>query len=311
MTKPSLTVIIPAYNCEKYINKLLCSLNNQIYKDFCILVVDDHSTDGTLNALKKYNNIINLKIIPLPENHGVSYARNIGIQYAETQYITFIDQDDWIDINTFYNGSQYFKNNIDIINYGLSYDYLDYLQTEKKYIYARNFIVTGEYALKIYGHTIQDEVKITPIVNNKIYNMKFIRDNNIYFNEETRYQEDDIFTFKALLSAKSVAFIAGSYYHYLQNPNSAIHQVSETSINHFVKSYSHLQEYLKSNRKFEQYKDEFYLKFKASLKGVIRRTVEYGQNPDIIRRLLASLYKQLSINFDIEEFLIYCDLHKL
>ncbi|MDE6667142.1 MAG: glycosyltransferase family 2 protein [Clostridia bacterium] len=312
MQTPYLTVIIPTYNSEKYIENLIQCLNNQTFQCFSILIVDDNSTDGTISLLKKYEtNDARLKVIALTENHGVSYCRNVGIEHVKTPYLTFIDHDDWIDLNTFEKCSQYFNKNVDVINYGLSYDYIDFLLTEKKYIYNNNFCLSGDYALKIYGHTIHDEVKITPIVNNKLYRSAFLKQHNILFNEATRYQEDDIFTFKALLFAKKVAFVSECYYHYFQNPESAIHQVSETSINHFVISYKSLLTHLKDLSLFEKYKNEFYLKFKASLIGVIRRTVTFGKDLKQNYQLLASLYRQLYENFDIGEFLFYCNLHKI
>lgn len=312
MEKYSLTVIIPAYNSQKYIGKLLQCLENQIYKNFCILIIDDFSQDDTVSLIGRYAaENPRIKLITLPENHGVSHSRNLGIKYAETPYLTFIDHDDWIDINAFSKCSAFFNQNIDVINYGLSYDYVDFLMTEKKYRYDKDFCLYDDYALKIYGHTVHDEIIITPIVNNKIYKTEFLKNNNIFFNENTRYQEDDIFTFKALLFSKSVAFASDCFYHYFQNPDSAIHQISETSINHFVVSYSVLQQYLKDLSVFEKYKNEFYLKFKSSLIGVIRRTVEFGKDLKQNYKLLASLYKQLYENFNIEEFLYYCNLNKI
>ena len=308
---PALTVIIPTYNSEKFITKLLQCLENQIFQDFNILIIDDHSNDKTVSIVNNFKSNKKIKLICLSENHGVSYCRNLGIINTDTPYLTFIDHDDWIDINTFDRCSQFLHQGVDVINYGLSYDYLDFLLTEKKYIYQKDFWVSGDYALKIYGHTFHDEVKITPIVNNKLYKTSLLKQYKIFFNENTRYQEDDIFTFKVLLIANKIAFVSGCFYHYFQNPDSAIHQVSEISIDHFIISYSSLQKYLKEISLFDKYKNEFYLKFKASLIGVIRRTVSYGKNIQNSCHLLASLYKQLYENFNIEEFLIYCNLNKI
>lgn len=306
---PTLTVIIPTHNSEKFIEKLLQCLDNQTYSDFCILVVDDCSIDNTVLLIKNYPmRKSKISLIELNDNHGVSYCRNIGIKNATTPYLTFIDHDDWIDLNTYENCRIFFSQSADIINYGLSYDYDDFMMTEKKYIYKKSFCLFGDYALKIYGHTIHDEIKITPIVNNKIYRTDFLQKNGIYFNEGIRYQEDDIFTFKTLISAGLVAFTADCYYHYFQNPESALHMVSDTSINHFVLSYSDLQKFLKEHGLFERYKNEFYLKFKSSLLGVIRRTVQFGKDISDSCSLLASLYRQLYENFNIAEFLHYCNI---
>ncbi len=309
MPEPVLTVIIPTYNSEKFIGKLLSCLENQIFKNFSVLIVDDASIDNTISIIKQYyKHDLYINLIELNENHGVSYARNVGIRNARTPYITFIDADDWIDILTFNDCSNYFIEDIDIINYGLSYDYLSYDISRKKYVYKHDCVISGEYAMKLYGHTIHDEYAITPIVNNKIYRLSFILENKIFFDEEAQYQEDDIFTFKTLLFAKKVAFKSSCYYHYFQNSTSAIHQVSQISINHFIVSYKHLLEYLIENQIFEKYKNEFYLKFKSSLLGVMRRTIQFCKEDKQKRNLIVLFIKNILENFNAEEFLLYCDV---
>lgn len=309
MDNSVLTVIIPTYNSEKFIGNILSSLASQIFKNFSIIIVDDASSDNTISIIKEQcKQNPQIKLISLKENHGVSYTRNIGIHNAKTPYITFIDSDDWIDISAFQDCSKYFIENVDIINYGLSYDYLYCNKSHQKYIYKYDCIISGEYALKIYGHTIHDKYAITPIVNNKIYRLDFLLENEIFFDEETRYQEDDVFTFKALLFAKKYGFISSSCYHYLQNPTSTIHQVSQVSINHFIISYKHLLDFLNEKQIFEKYRNEFYLKFKSSLIGVIRRTIHYCNEVKQKRQLLIKLIKSIIENFDVEELLTYFDI---
>lgn len=310
--KDILTVVIPSYNGEKFITRALECLKNQTWQHFKILIINDHSTDSTAEIIDLYRKENkDLTIINLPQNHGVCYCRTLGINQCDTPYITFMDQDDWIDINTYECCFNELESDIDILTYGLIYDYIDIDVSETKYYYQNNFQISGDYALKIYGHTIKDSFKITPIVNNKIYKHDFLKNYKIVFNEKVRYQEDDIFTFEALLYAKKVKFISNCNYHYLQNPNSVIHTVSDLSITHFIVAYSELKSYLIENNCFENYKKEYYLKFKSSLKGVIKRTINYAKNQAQIKHLLALLYKQLNEHVNYEEFLDYCDLSKL
>lgn len=90
------TVIIPTFNSANYIEKAINSVLNQTYKDIEIVVVDDCSTDNTIEILSKYENINNFKIIKNTENVGVGISRKIGINNANGEYITFLDSDDFI-----------------------------------------------------------------------------------------------------------------------------------------------------------------------------------------------------------------------
>ncbi|MGQ7373102.1 glycosyltransferase family 2 protein [Streptococcus suis] len=95
--KKDVTVIIPVYNSSEFLDKCLTSLVNQSYKDIRIIVVNDGSTDNSLEIAKLFSdNHENVKVID-KENGGVSSTRNIGIQNTQTEYIMFVDSDDYLD----------------------------------------------------------------------------------------------------------------------------------------------------------------------------------------------------------------------
>lgn len=87
----SVTVLIPVYNGEDYIEECLSSIYNQTYKNYKILVVNDGSTDNTLEILKKYKEV---ESISYEKNRGISYALNFGIDNIDTDYIIRMDVDD-------------------------------------------------------------------------------------------------------------------------------------------------------------------------------------------------------------------------
>lgn len=312
MINTLLTVIIPVYNGEKFIARALECLTNQTFQNFNIEIINDGSLDKTKNIvetfMEKYKNI---SLTNLSENRGVSYCRTLGIKTCKTPFITFLDSDDWIDITTYENCINSIRDDIDIVVYGLSYEYLDIDVSERKYFYDRNFVISGSYALKIYGHTIKDSFKITPIINNKIYRTDFLIHNKIFFNEEIRYQEDDIFTFDALMHARNVAFVSNCQYHYYQNSDSVIHHVSDISVIHFAQAYGSLKLKLEQDGLFNKYKNEFYLKCKSSLKGVVTRVVHYCTDVMEVRRLLALLHEKFVQVVDLKDFLAYFNLQDL
>lgn len=97
---PKLSVIIPAYNVEKYIERCINSILNQTYRDFEIIFIDDNSLDRTNDIGKEIlesQTLIPYKIISKGENEGISSARNTGIETAIGDYVLFIDSDDWVD----------------------------------------------------------------------------------------------------------------------------------------------------------------------------------------------------------------------
>lgn len=306
-----LTIIIPVKNGENHILRALTCLRNQTFQNFEILIINDASSDKTKDIIESQMKIFEkIKVINLPQNKGVSYCRNLGIKNCNTKYITFLDHDDWIDIHTYEKWYQAIQKNIDIYIFGLDYNYLDIDVVERKYYYQDDFVISADYALKIYGNTIKDSFNITPIVNNKIYKKELLIKNEIYF-DDVSYQEDDIFTFKILLCSQNVKFISKCQYHYLQNPNSTIHQVSDLSIFNFIKAYSTLQLFLEKHELFNIFKNEFYLRFKQSIKGTIHRIVQYSENKKELQHLLAELYKKLIQNFIIEDLIGYYDLYNL
>lgn len=109
---PKFSIIIPVYNAEKYIRKCLDSIKNQTFKDYEVIIVNDGSTDNSLNILKEYNyKVINQK------NSGPSIARNKAIKEAKGEYILFVDSDDYIDKDMLEKINSKTKNNPDVIRY--------------------------------------------------------------------------------------------------------------------------------------------------------------------------------------------------
>ena len=100
---PKVSVIIPVYNTEKYLEKCLDSVCNQTLSDIEIICVDDCSTDNSLNILKEYAQKDNrIKLIEFKENKGAAAARNEGIKAATGEYIGFIDSDDYPETDSYY-----------------------------------------------------------------------------------------------------------------------------------------------------------------------------------------------------------------
>ena len=95
-----ISVVLPCYNVEKYIERALTCLIEQTLSDIEIICVDDKSTDNTLDILHSYaDRHPQIRVIAQPQNAGVSVTRNTGMDAAAGEYIGFMDPDDWVDAN--------------------------------------------------------------------------------------------------------------------------------------------------------------------------------------------------------------------
>ena len=93
-----ISIVMPVYNCEKFLNETIVSVLKQTYDNWELLLIDDASTDRSAEIIYKYlNNEKRIVYVKLQENKGAAYARNKGIEYSKGQYIAFLDSDDlWL-----------------------------------------------------------------------------------------------------------------------------------------------------------------------------------------------------------------------
>ena len=106
MSNPTVSVIIPVYNAQEGIRQCIDSLLNQSFTDFEIILINDGSTDNSLEVIKEYADANDFIRVIDKENEGVAKTRNKGIQLAKGKYVVFIDNDDFVDsdyLERFYN----------------------------------------------------------------------------------------------------------------------------------------------------------------------------------------------------------------
>lgn len=118
-----ISIIVPVYNSSRYLEKCFDSIRDQTYTDFEVIVINDGSTDCSGEICDKYAELDNRFKIIHKENGGVSKARNIGIDNANGEYITFIDSDDWIDVDYLQEFIETADPNCDLIVLGIVCNY--------------------------------------------------------------------------------------------------------------------------------------------------------------------------------------------
>lgn len=209
---PQVSIIIPNYNGEKYISRCIDSVLNQSVKNIEIIVVDDGSTDNSLECLAKYRNIDCITIIT-KENGGVSSARNIGIENSRGRYICFLDSDDCFEPNMLKTALEKIKDNDVLI-----YSYSNYMPDGA--IVPRN-----QKEINTSGRTIEEDLFFyisrthfySPV--NKLFKGSLLRDNSIEFPIGIKTGEDYLFNLSWVPHAGKVRFINDHLYQYYKLEN--------------------------------------------------------------------------------------------
>lgn len=213
MTK--LSVIVPFYNTEEYIEKCLNSLVNQTLEDIEIILVNDGSTDKSAEIAKSFQQKDSrIKIIE-QENKKQGAARNAGMHIATGEYIGFVDSDDWVDLDYFeklYNTAKKYDSDIALatnVRIGNG-------RTKKRLkIKEEKFTTSLEDKFKICNH-FKNECP-----TNKIYRTEMLRKNDIFWPEQV-YCEDKLFTAKAVYYANGIVSVPNVNYYYFRNPHSTV-----------------------------------------------------------------------------------------
>lgn len=216
----NVTIILPFFNAERFLERCLKSIEAQNYKSFECILINDGSTDNSKLLVEKFvKKDARFKLIN-KSNTGVSDSRNYGIRVANGKYIYFIDSDDWIEPNSIEDMVKCIEiKKCDLVMSDIWFDY-----TNRKLIpYTREMgIVKKEDALV----SLYNDTWTRPVVWGKLYKKDIIIDNKIQFKSEIAYAEDILFLTKVLLCSEKIEYINKPLYHYfLDNSNSALHTI--------------------------------------------------------------------------------------
>ena len=276
------SVVIPTYNVSKYIESTLESVIMQTIDNFEIIIVDDGSTDNTVELCKKTLERVNIpyKILRQP-NSGVSIARNRGISASEGKYIYLLDSDDLI--NKFFLEKMICtakKNNADIVFCG--FDKIDEQQNLiEQYSSLYSYIEGGLTGIEVLKLMLKEQIWICTISG--IYKRELICNNNITYTPKCSNGEDQEFCMKNLIHAKNIACVKESLAFYVQRDSSVSYSGSLKKFNALgatrrVINYAekesndkNIVQYLKYNK----YQKEFFRNFNSLLK--------YSPNSEVIK----------------------------
>ncbi len=238
---PKVSVIVPVYNVEKYIDKCLKSLVNQTLSDIEIIVVNDGSTDNSETIIKQYLEKYQNKIkYVTKQNGGLSDARNYGMKFATGEYIAFLDSDDYVD-NTIYE-KMYNK---------ATEEQCDFVECDFIWKYSKKEIKDcGE----IYNNKHEMLEKARVVAWNKLIKRELLINNKIEFPKGLRYEDIEFF-YKLLPHINKCGFVKEFLIYYVQRENSIVNTQNERTKEIFT-VFDNVINYYKENGYYEDYKTE-------------------------------------------------------
>lgn len=282
--KSGISVIIPCYNVENYLECCVESILNQSYKNLEIILVDDCSTDNTWKLIKKYqkkyNNIIGIRN---DENKGAGYSRNRALEIASYDYISFIDSDDYIELN-FYESmiTQMKKEKSDVVvcDIFVRYDNVD--GTDTRSIACTE--IGDKYSF------INNGLAASPC--NKIFKKELLLK---YKFIEGIMNEDVPTVLAILISSSKISYNTDTYYNYIQRKSSVQNaNLSDKRLNIF-KALDSLEERIPRNKKNEKYWDAIiYNQVIMFLVYVIPKEKNSQKRKEFLKK-----FNQLSLKYNI------------
>ena len=230
MKEPLVSIIVPAYNVEKYIACCLDSILQQTYNNIEIIIVNDGSTDHTLEVALQYQKRDTRITLIDQQNSGVSESRNTALKYAKGDYILFVDADDWIDINTIQICiEQAETEHADVCFFAYQSEFLN--RSDVRTLYPENRIFTDkdckDLQRRIIG-PIKEELCMPQRLDSygtiwaKLYRRDLLK--GLFFENLNKVgsAEDTLFNCFVFLRVKKAIYINQPFYHYRRNNDTSV-----------------------------------------------------------------------------------------
>ena len=214
------SIVIPVYNLEKYLEECLNSVIHQTYTNLEIILLDDGSCDQSLKICQEFESKDKrIKVFSHP-NKGVSYTRNRGIEIATGEYLMFVDGDDYLKplwVENYVKAAE--KSNADVVIGGLTF----LLETEE--MIQKKPLVLGEFSKNLWNCICTKNNEIYGYVPNKLYRTEFIKSKCVLFDETMKAQEDLDFALSAYNAGEKFILIDECGYIYRYVPGKRNHPI--------------------------------------------------------------------------------------
>ncbi|MDR0559921.1 MAG: glycosyltransferase [Prevotellaceae bacterium] len=282
-----ISIIIPVYNVEPYIERCLLSALNQTYQNIEIILIDDCGQDNSINVARKivenHRNRDTVRFLKHEHNCGLSAARNTGISAATGDYVYFLDSDDEIMPNC-----------------------IELLESESEgFEIVEGTVVEGtvvppksrRFAAKTEKTFTGDEVKsaffrylIRISAWNKLIHREFLLKNSLFFEPGLLY-EDTLWTFMSSMKCRKYKTVKGvTYFYRKQREGSITTKFSIKNMNHFVKIYSIIEDFLTDNKMNSKEVLNYLIAFEFSIKNMAVRAFDFSLSD--LKKLSLSKYRR-------------------
>lgn len=242
-----LSIIIPIYNGELYIERCLNSLVACSNKNFEIIIINDASNDKSVNIIKTYlKKYSYIKLFNNKVNMGVSYSRNLGLSQSSGKYVYFLDCDDYVNKSTFVSMLDMLDYNYDVICYAV-----DSIKNgeiiHNPFVYDKQKLLNKEELFENIDVLIN--VNTITWIKNKIYNTYIIKTNDISFDISISFSEDLLFNVSYLSHINNIFFVNKNLVFYDRDVINSLSRLYEKDyITEFLKSTEYLLKFFKSNK---------------------------------------------------------------
>ena len=308
---PKLSVIIPIYGVEKYIERCAKSLFEQTLDDIEFIFVNDCTQDMSIEILKTViesypNRKDQIRIIHHKTNKGLSRARETGVQAATGDYIAHCDSDDWIDLDYLSAVEEVMsKYQADIGMCGLvrNYDSPSY-KPVYKCKYTRVHTMNGETAFRALSGQYDFGVIVSPSPVNKVYRRDLLEKNNIRFLENV-YYEDVLFAFQTLLTDCRVVTIPDVYYHHYRRSGSIVQSLTKRHFDDFKTVFTNVKSYLVESGLYGEYTFNYYKVLERFYNLLIRQVFQFSSDEQEKKHWMKYSFSALKEVIDIDEYIEY------
>ena len=280
------SVIVPVYNVESYLDKCLNTLVKQTLQEIEIIIVNDGSKDNSEKIIEKYLKKYPEKIKYIKKaNGGLSSARNEGLKYASGEYIGFVDSDDYVSLNTFnlmYKKAK--EKNFDLVVCNLNYVY----ETKTKMVSAGL-----DKDLENEDEVKKNIVFLYPAVWNKLYKKEIL--DSLKFKEGIWY-EDVEFNFRVYPRVKSIGYVDKPLIQYVQRESSISKTIDKRLFN-YIDNFNGLIRYYQDNNLYNKYYFELEYSYVRYLYATFIKQLSYTNDKELFKEGVKEAIKNVQEHF--------------
>ena len=275
---PKVSIIVPVYNVENYLKKCLDSLINQTLKDIEIIIVNDGSTDNSKSIIEEYAKNDNRIVVCEKKNGGLSDARNFGLNYVNSEYVAFLDSDDYVELSIYekmYNKA--IEEKADYVECDFYWSYPNKNKIDKGIRYTNKKEMIRDARVVAWNKLIKKSIikELFPV---------------------GLYYEDIEFFYKLVPNINKFAFVEEPLIYYVQRENS-ISNKQDYRTGQILNVLNNVVDYYKKYNLFDKYKDEIEYTYArillcSSLKRISKVNDQVARN-----RLLYDTWSSLNTKF--------------